>query len=232
MADTKTLETKPLHLYRFPNESDGYRAARDALLREEIELRRQIERVAAQRRGLPLGGPVPEDYEFVGEAGPVRLSQLFGKHDALVTYNFMFGPQRKRACPSCTSMLSGLDGAIKDIEQRVAFVVVAKSPIERLLAFKAERGWRNHTLVSSAKNSFNRDYFGETPDGTENPMHNVFVRRDGTIRHFYGSEMGAVVADYGQHSRDGDAFWPLWGVLDLTPGGRGHDWMPALEYER
>jgi predicted dithiol-disulfide oxidoreductase (DUF899 family) len=226
------LTPKPLHSSRFPNESDAYRAERDALLHDEIELRRQNERVAARRRGLPLGGKVPEDYLFEGEAGPVRMSELFGRHDTLVTYNYMFGPRRERPCPSCTSMLSGLDGIIRDVEQRIAFVVVARSPIARLRAFKAERGWRHLRLVSSAQNSFNRDYFGDLPDGSENPMHNVFVRREGAIHHFYGSEMGAVAADYGQHSRDGDSFWPLWGLLDLTPAGRGHDWMPALDYER
>jgi len=232
MSDDKPLEPRTLHGNRFPGEDDAYRAQRDALLREEIELRRHIERVAAQRRGLPPGGPVPEDYAFDGEEGPIRMSELFGRHDTLVTYNYMFGPQRERPCPSCTSMLGGLDGVIRDIEQRVAFAVVARSPIEKLRAFKAERGWRHLRLVSSARNGFNRDYFGELPDGSENPMHNVFVRRDGIIRHFYGSEVGALPPDFGQHSRDGDSFWPLWGVLDLTPAGRGHDWMPSLDYER
>ena len=231
-AAENPLAPKPLHESRFPGESAGYRAARDGLLRDEIELRRHIEQVAARRRGLPLGGLVPQDYLFEGETGPVRLSELFGRHDTLITYNYMFGPQRKRPCPSCTSMLSGLDGIIPDVAQRVAFVVVAKAPVERLKVFKAERGWRNLRLVSSGANSFNRDYFGELPDGSENPMHNVFVKRGSTIRHFYGSEMGAVPADYGQHPRDGDSFWPLWGLLDLTPAGRGHDWMPELEYDR
>ena len=190
-AAENPMTPKPLHNSRFPGESDAYRAARDGLLRDELELRRHIEQVAARRRGLPLGGAVPEDYRFEGESGPVRMSDLFGRHDTLITYNYMFGPQRKRPCPSCTSMLSGLDGIIPDVAQRVAFVVVAKSPIEKLKAFKAERGWRHLRLVSSAGNSFNRDYFGELPDGSENPMHNVFVKRGGSIRHFYGSEMGA-----------------------------------------
>ena len=131
-AAESPLTPQPLHTSRFPGESDAYRAARDGLLRDELELRRHVEQVAARRRGLPLGGPVPEDYQFEGESGPVRMSDLFGRHDTLITYNYMFGPQRKRPCPSCTSMLSGLDGIIPDVAQRVAFVVVAKSPIEKL----------------------------------------------------------------------------------------------------
>src|ERR1700683_3763471 len=94
----------------FPNESAQYRRARNDLLAEEIELRRHIERVAAQRRALPPGGVVPQDYRFEGEAGAVTLSEMFGAHDTLVTYNWMFGPQRARPCPMCTSLLSAYDG--------------------------------------------------------------------------------------------------------------------------
>src|ERR1700752_597256 len=81
---------------RFPGESAEYRRARNALLDEEIELRRQIERVAAQRRKLPPGGMIPQDYVFE-EAAPdgkpmkTKLSELFapGK-DTLAIYSFMF----------------------------------------------------------------------------------------------------------------------------------------------
>src|SRR5213596_1415780 len=80
----------------FPRESAQYRAARDRLLKQEIELRRATEAVAAARRELPPGGAVPEDYVFQGagaDGAPtdVRLSELFapGK-DSLVIYSFMF----------------------------------------------------------------------------------------------------------------------------------------------
>lgn len=92
---------------------------------------------------------------------------MFGDHDTLVTYNWMYGPQRKRSCPMCTSLLSALDGEMPDILQRVAFAVIARSPIERLAAFKVERGWRHLRLYSSAGNSFNRDYANEDPDGED-----------------------------------------------------------------
>ena len=71
---------------RFPNESDEYRRARDALLAEEIQLRRHLERVAEQRRALPPGGKVPKDYEFVGENGPAKFSELFGDKQTLAIY--------------------------------------------------------------------------------------------------------------------------------------------------
>lgn len=234
MTDAKTpkpaLQLAQAKPRRFPGESPGYRAARSALLAEEIELRRHIERVAEQRRNLPLGGPVPQDYRFDGEAGPVTLSQLFGRHDTLVTYNFMFGPRRQRPCPMCTSLLSALDGEMPDILQRVAFAVIARSPIERILAFKQERGWRHLPLVSSGGNSFNRDYADEDPNGGDNAGFNVFVRDGGGIRHFYGDEMGMETADPGQDPRGAPDAMPIWTILDLTPGGRGTDWYPELAY--
>jgi predicted dithiol-disulfide oxidoreductase (DUF899 family) len=218
------------HTRRFPNESAEYRKARMALLAEEIELRRHLERVAAQRRALPPGGQVPEDYEFVGEAGPIRLSEMFGDKHTLITYNWMYGPQRKRPCPMCTSMLSAFDGEMPDILQRVAFAVIARSPIERLTAFKAERGWRHLKLYSSGDNRFNADYAFEDPKGEDNAAFNVFTREGNTVRHFWASEMGLETADPGQDPRGAPDPMPLWNVLDMTPEGRGVDWYPKLAY--
>lgn len=217
---------------RFPNESPEYRAARNALLEQEIELRRLNEAVAAQRRALPPGGLVPEDYRFESEHGPVQLSEMFGPHDTLVTYNWMYGPQRQRPCPMCTSMLSAFDGEMPDILQRVSFAVVGRSPIDRLVAFKKERGWRHLRLFSSAGNRFNRDYADEDPEaGEDNAGFNVFVRQaDGKVRHFWGDEMGPESADPGQDPRGAPEVMPIWIVLDMTPGGRGTDWYPSLEY--
>ena len=143
---------------RFPNESDEYRRARDALLAEEIELRRHIERVAEQRRRLPPGGEVTKDYGFEGEDGPVSFADLFGDKQTLVVYSYMYGPQRNRPCPMCTSLMSAWDGEARDVEQRVAFAMIARSPIERLVAFKKERGWKNLKLYSDTSGDYTRDY--------------------------------------------------------------------------
>lgn len=213
---------------RFPNESDEYRRARDALLAEEIELRRHIERVAEQRRQLPPGGEVTGDYLFEGEDGPVRFADLFGDRDTLVAYSFMYGPERERPCPMCTSLMSAWDGEAPDIEQRVAFAMIARSPIERLLAFREERGWRNLDLYSDPGGDYTRDYV--SAEDADVPAYNVFTRRDGTIRHFWSNEMGPETADPGQDPRGAPDFMPLWTVLDTTPDGRGSDWYPKLEY--
>ena len=143
---------------RIPNESAEYRAARTALLAEEIELRRQLERVARQRRALPPGGEVTGDYHFTGEEGPVDFADLFGDKETLVAYSYMYGPQRARPCPMCTSLMSAWDGDARDIGQRVSFVMIARSPIERLVAFKEERGWRHLRLYSDTDGDYTRDY--------------------------------------------------------------------------
>jgi len=217
---------------RFPNESADYRRAREALLAEEIELRRHIERVAEQRRALPPGGTVSKDYPFEGERGPVRFADLFGDKQTLVIYSYMYGPQRARPCPMCTSLLSAWDGEARDVEQRIALAVVARSPIERLVAFKNERGWRNLRLYSDTTGEYSRDYHALTADGGDDAAYNVFTRREGAIRHFWGGEMGRDNSDPGQDPRGAPDLMPLWTILDNTPEGRGTDWYPKLDYER
>jgi predicted dithiol-disulfide oxidoreductase (DUF899 family) len=216
---------------RIPNESTAYRHARQALLVEEIELRRQIERVAEMRRSLPPGGEVTKNYRFKGPEGAVSLADLFGDKQTLVVYSFMFGPQRERPCPMCTSMLSALDGEVPDISQQVAFAVVARSPIERLLAFKAERGWHHLPLFQDIDEEYSRDYRGIGKDGSDDAAYNVFTRKDGRICHFWSEEMGPETADPGQDPRGAPDFMPLWTVLDTTPEGRPPTWYPKLSYD-
>ena len=213
---------------RFPNESAEYRQARDALLAEEIELRRHIERVAAQRRALPAGGAVPKDYAFVGGNGPVSFSSLFGDKQTLAVYSYMYGPKRAQPCPMCTSLMAAWDGESPDVEQRIALVMVARSPIERLLAVKKERGWQHLRLYSDVDGDFTRDYV--SAEDADMPAFNVFTRRDGSIRHFWSGEMGDTTADPGQDPRGAPDLMPLWTILDNTPEGRGGDWYPSLSY--
>lgn len=215
---------------RFPNESAEYRIAREALLTEEIELRRHIERVAQQRRALPPGGEVEKVYALRGEAGPASFADLFGGKNTLVVYSYMFGPQRERPCPMCTSLLSAWDGEVPDILQRVALAVVARSPIERLVAFKRERGWRHLPLYQDVSGEFSRDYHALTENGGDDAAFNVFTRNGGTIRHFWGGEMNGASADPGQDPRGAPDLMPLWTILDVTPEGRGTDWYPKLNY--
>jgi predicted dithiol-disulfide oxidoreductase (DUF899 family) len=238
---------------RFPGESSEYRRERNQLLEAEIELRRSIERVAAQRRALPQGGTIPEDYRFEEAqegGGEVQLSELFapGK-DALVIYSFMFprhsgdtrpgpasgdtarAPLPETPCPSCTSILDSLDGAAPHLAQRLSLAVVAKTDPERIQAFAGERGWGNLRLLSSRNNTYNRDYHAETADGEQMPMLNVFVRDRDEIRHSWATELLFAPGDEGEESRHVDAIWPVWSVLDMTPIGRGTATeFPGLDY--
>ena len=238
------------HDIRFPDESDEYRRERDRLLDAEAELRRNIEAVAAQRRALPPGGTVPEDYVFdeITGAGEVKFSELFAPdRGTLVIYSFMFprysgdrrpGPSEgetarlplaETPCASCTSILDSLDGAARHLAGRLNLVVVAKSEPDRIRTFAGERGWRHLRLLSSRNNTYNRDYHAETPDGDQIPILNVFVRdRDG-IRHTWASELMFAPRESGIEARHVDSIWPIWNVLDLTPEGRGAgDDFPVL----
>ncbi len=212
-----------------PNESDEYRAARQDLLVEEIELRRHAERVAEMRRSLPPGGEVPDDLFFVAEDGThVSLSQMFGEHDTLVVYSYMFGPQREAPCPMCTSFMGGFDHKIADIRQRVAIAFTARSPIERLVEAKRARGWTDLPVFSDESGDFTRAYV--SADDEDMPAYNVFTKRDGVVRHFWSEEVGFDMADPGQDPRGAVEMDPLWLLLDTVPDGRGGDWHPSLTY--
>jgi len=147
-------------------------------------------------------GVVPEDYAFQGK-GPdgdqaeVRLSELFVPGtNSLVIYSMMFPraaddkspgppggqtallPLAEGPCPWCTALLDQLERRGGHVSQHVNLAVAAKAPLERVLTFAAERGWRRLRLLSSAGSTYNRDYLAETADGSQQPMLNVF-HRDG-----------------------------------------------------
>jgi predicted dithiol-disulfide oxidoreductase (DUF899 family) len=238
----------------FPGESAEYRAARDRLLEREIELRRETEAVAEARRQLPPGGVVPEDYVFDGlgaDGSPteIRLSELFepGK-DSLAIYSFMFPrspsdtrpgpasgetarlPVAEAPCPSCVAFIDQLDGAAEHATQQINFAIVAKSPLERVIAFGRERGWRHLRLLSSAGNNYNRDYLAESEEGNQLPMLTVFHRDGDTIRHFWSSELMYARSDPGQDPRHVGTLEPLWNLFDLTREGRPTGWDEQLSY--
>jgi predicted dithiol-disulfide oxidoreductase (DUF899 family) len=237
----------------FPGETAAYRAARNELLTAEVEMRRATEAVAERRRQLPPGGEIPEDYAFQeqladGSVLEVRLSELFGSHRTVAIYNMMFPRSRNDTrpgpasgataslpldegpCPSCTALIDQLDGASPHLDPRMTFVIVAKTAPERLHAFGQERGWRHLRLLSSAGNSYNRDYLGETRTGAQQPMLNVFEREQRVIRHFWGTELLYAPMDPGQEMRHVGTLEPLWNMLDMTREGRGSDWEEQLQY--
>lgn len=234
MALRQTLSAAPALASRrraFPGEDENYTKARKSLLAEEIDLRRKIERVAAQRRALPPG-PLMKDYRFLdADSAEGGLADLFGEHDTLIAYFWMYGPERERPCPMCTNWLGAVNGNANDIRQRVALKIIGRSPVARQQAFAQERGWQALDFVQTVGDDCARDFALLNPDSTENPVLAVFKRNGSGIRLFWKSDMTPQMADPGQDPRDAPDVASLWTILDLTPGGRGTDWYPSLEYQ-
>jgi predicted dithiol-disulfide oxidoreductase (DUF899 family) len=237
----------------FPRESPEYRAARNRLLEQEIELRRMMETVALARRKLPPGGEIPQDYIFQelrpdGRRADVRMSELFapGK-DSLLIYTFMFPrypdderpgpasaelkdlPLARTPCPSCTALLDQLDAAMRHAGDIVNLVAAAEASVDHLVQFAKERGWRTLRLLSTAGNSYRKDYNADY-EGNGMPMLNVFHRDGDAIRHFWGSELFWAETDPGQDPRHVGTLEPLWNLFDLTPEGRPEGWDEQLSY--
>ena len=240
MADPFTLQTPPAASLatrrkpRFPSESAAYARAREALLTEEIGLQRQIDAVAAQRRALPQGPLIEKDYRFLGPNGgdTLGLADLFGTHDTLLTYFWMYGPDRPRPCPMCTNLIGPLDANAIDLKQRVAVAVLGRSPVERQIAFAVERGWRHLDFYQTVGDDYALDIGGLDPEtGWEYPALVVF-RKDavGRVHLFWMGEMSGEMADPGKDPRGGPDFGTVWTALDLTPEGRGTGWYPKLSY--
>lgn len=215
----------------FPGGSNDYLIARRALLSEEIELRRHMTRVTEQRRALPPGPAIKKDYRFHDANGSdVTLVDLFGGKDTLVTYFWMYGPQRERPCPMCTNWLGSVNGNAPDIAQRASLKILGRSSVERQIAFAQERGWANLDFVQTVGDDYANDLGLLNADGTENPALVVYRRDGDEVRLFWSSAMTLAMADPGQDPRDAPDIASLWSILDLTPEGRGTDWYPKLEY--
>lgn len=226
-----------LHDKRLPNESQEYRSARDKLLAEENALREQIERVAALRRQLPAGGEIKEDYEFEeidlanGSTRPIRLSELFGDKSDLLVYSYMYGPDWEDPCPSCTSVIDGIEAVSRHVRQQAELVVIGKATPVQLNDIAKERGWSDLRLLSCEKNDYARDYNAQPGETSESlmPLMNVFQKDGDKIHHFWASELLWTPME-GGHPRHVDIAWPLWGLLDMTRSGRHPDMGPQLRY--
>lgn len=202
--------------HQYPNESAEYRKQRDALAAQEKELISRVKAVAEQRRKLPLGGELKEDYAFTWANNqklgtPVRFSELFGNKDTLLLYSFMFGPSWDKPCPSCTSIVDGFDRMAYQVGQDAAFSVVAKATAQKINTWANARGWSQIELVSGSDCTYQADYGCQRSDEHQIPKMNVFKMVDGKVFHYWGSEI---------RENDIDMIWPYWNLMDLTPAGR------------
>src|SRR6266446_6452870 len=220
-----------------PNESPEYLSKREEVRLAEIELRKQREKVAELRRGLPKGATI-QDYEFL--EGPtsldesdaptknVRLSELFTALDrSLVIYHFMYGKKQTTPCPMCTAWIDGYNGVAHHIAQNVDLAIVAAAAPSALRAYARERGWDKLRLLSAGESTFKYDLGSEDGEGHQDSTISVFTRdSDGTLRHFYSGH--PWLAD-DTKERGIDELTPIWNLLDLTPQGRGK-WYASLDY--
>jgi predicted dithiol-disulfide oxidoreductase (DUF899 family) len=124
--------------------------------------------------------------------------------------------------------LSSWNGSAFNLRERTAIVVAARSPIERLVDYKKQRGFAYLPFVSDASGEYTRTYVNA--EDADVPGFSVFTRRNGTMYHFYSGEMSGAMADPGQDPRGAPDLDPLWSLLDLTLEGRGTDWYPKLDY--
>ena len=217
---------------RFANEGAAYAQAREALLAEEIEVRRHLGRLARQNRELPEGPEMPDGWKFVGmNGGEVGLADMFGEHDTLVLYHWMYGPERNRPCPMCTNLLGPLAANAADLRQRAALAVVSRSRVERMIAFAVERGWRDLPYYQAVGDDFSVAIGGFDPEKRgETPVLMVLRKKDGKARLHWMGETTMAMADPGEDPRGAVDLSPLWNVLDLTPAGRDAKWYPRLSY--
>ena len=212
---------------RYPNESQAYRDARNALLRDEQELVAKVKALSEKRRKLPLGGQLKEDYVFQwandGKVGkPAKFSELFGDKNSLLLYSWMFGPGWDKPCPSCTSLMDGFDRTWYSVAQDAAFAAIAKARPEQIDAWARERGWSQIPLVSGSQSPFQTDYKCQGDnDDMQAPVMLVFRKHDGKIFHSWSTE---------SMSNHVDTVWPYWNLLDFTPEGRPDRTTPPQKF--
>jgi len=214
MSSTETKHRQPEVV---PSVVD--RAAFDAALADQVarekEVTRHGDRVSAARRRLPM--VEVEDYTFAGPDGPVTLTELFGDRYLLLVQNVMFDPGWDEGCPSCTWAVDNLPANMDRLaDEAISFAMVSQAPIDKLEAWRAERGW-DHTWVSSFDTTYHRDWgWTRTNDeGQEGqqPGYSYYVLKD---RKPY--------LTYATTGRGTEAILPVAHIMDRTAYGRQQDW--------
>ncbi len=209
---------------------------RKAHLAKEKEFTRQRDELSRERRELPWV-KVEKNYVFEGPRGKVSLADLFEGRSQLIVYHFMFGPDWKEGCPSCSFISDHIDGArVHLMHHDVMLVAVSRAPSAKLEAFKNRMGWR-FPWVSSQGNDFNRDYHVWLPrdeagkgKGYYNYEEQGYPSEEAHgASVFFKDESGGVYHTYSAYARGCDILLGAYNFLDMTPKGRnekaGMDWV-------
>jgi predicted dithiol-disulfide oxidoreductase (DUF899 family) len=204
--------------------------ARKALLEEEKALTRKRDELSRKRRELPWV-KVEKEYVFDGPQGSVTLSDLFAGRTQLIVYHFMFGPEWKEGCPSCSMVADSIAGSLVHVANRdVSFAMVSRAPIEKIEAFRNRMGW-NCPWVSSYRNTFNRDFHVSfTKDEMESGQiyYNFGLNRFPSDEApgasvFYKDAAGSIFHTYSAYARGLEGLLGTYNLLDMAPKGRDED---------
>jgi predicted dithiol-disulfide oxidoreductase (DUF899 family) len=220
------MKTKPLKNPPVVSEAK-WLAARKELLREEKELTRLGDRLAARRRALPWV-KMTKPYHFESPRGKVTLADLFEDRSQLMVQHFMLGPGWEQGCKSCSFMMDHFNPAVVHLKARdVSFAAISHAPLAEILPFKKRMGWAVN-WVSSHGTGFNQDFsvsFTEEEierggvsynytkmdfPQTEAPGISVFARDDA----------GDVYHTYSTFGRGVEVVMTTYDLLDLVPKGR------------
>jgi predicted dithiol-disulfide oxidoreductase (DUF899 family) len=226
---------------------DEWLKARLELLESEKALTRRSDELARQRQALPWV-PVDKDYQFQTDGGEASLADLFRGRSQLLVYHFMFGPDYKAGCPSCSMIADGFNGFTEHLANHdVMLWAISRAPLEKLQAYRQRMGWTS-PWASSFGNDFNADYGvglseQQQREGYEYNFHrnppmsrstpdapNQFAASSGVDGQTYLRELpgmsafaledGVVYHAYSTYSRGLDGLWGAYQWLDRAPRGR------------
>ena len=222
-------------------------AARLELLKAEKELTRRGDELAQRRQELPWVR-IDKDYRFETDDGKVSLADLFRGRSQLLVYHFMFGPDYKAGCPSCSAIADGFNGiAVHLANHDVMLWAVSSAPLAKLQAYKKRMSWTfpwasslgsdfnadfsaSFTEEQQRKGGFEYNYEREGPWEGAGKGATTFAAMSGTDPATYTRERpgisafaledGVVYHTYSSYARGLDGLWGMYQWLDRAPRGR------------
>jgi predicted dithiol-disulfide oxidoreductase (DUF899 family) len=228
-------------------------AARLELLEAEKELTKRSDEVARRRQQLPWVR-VDKEYRLDTDEGKASLKDLFRGRSQLLVYHFMFGPDYKAGCPSCSAIADGFNGfAVHLANHDVMLWAVSRAPLAKLQAYKRRMQW-TFPWASSFESDFNYDYgvaFTEEQQRSGAVEHNYRTMdtrselRDQDTLAVYGTDLatttreapgmsafaledGNVYHTYSAYIRGLDSLWGMYQWLDRAPRGRNEELVRGM----
>lgn len=214
--------------------SQEWLRAHAEFLAEEKELTKRSDALSLRRRALPWTR-VEKGYPFVGPKGSASLADLFAGRSQLATYHFMFGPDWKEGCPSCSFVADHLNGMVEHLQARdITLVLVSRAPYERLAPFAKRLGWRI-PWFSSGGSDFNHDFrvsFSKEDVAAGVMEYNLgsmppYSDENPGLTFFYQDPSGAIFRTYSMYARGVESLLGTYQVLDRAPKGRDEANLPS-----